>query len=114
MAILERQIGEAASAEEHFSAAADLNPSDASYWDELAKTRMQLGMEEEAAAAWQSLLDNADVDDATTKSVLVMQGEAYIAAGETDQAIDAYEAALEVDPSDQNVRERLDVLRGDA
>jgi tetratricopeptide (TPR) repeat protein len=112
VALLERQIGLAEEAAGHLevAAAAGLDPW---LWDELARTYLQLGRAGDAAEAWARLLENAELDDGERKSVLVMQAEAYIEADMSEHGSAAYEAALEVDPSDQNVRQRLAELSGD-
>ncbi len=112
MGILERQIGEAHAAEGHLAAAAEFNPGDASFWDELARTRLQLGWEEEAVAAWGRLLEIEDLADETRKRILVLQGDAYLAAHMVEAAIEVFEAALEIDPSDQDLGARTEQLEG--
>lgn len=113
LGIYERQIGMAAEAAEHMGAAAELDPDDASYWDEYARTLSQLGRYEEAAEAWGRILGLDDIDEANRKSILVMQGEAYVSAKLMDEAAASYETAIEVDPSDQNLVDRLAQIRGE-
>ena len=112
VALLERQIGLADEAASHLEVAA-AGGTDPWLWDELARTYLQLGREGDAADAWARLLEAADLSDEERKSVLVMQAEAYLEADMAEHGSAAYEAALEVDPSDQNVRQRLAELSGD-
>jgi tetratricopeptide (TPR) repeat protein len=114
LGLLERQAGDSAAASDHLGQAAELHSSDPSYWDEYAKTLVQLGRYQEAAEAWGMVLEIDGITDETRKQMLVNQGEAYVSAKMLDQAETSYERAIEMDPSDQNLAERLAQIRGDA
>jgi tetratricopeptide (TPR) repeat protein len=110
LALWERQVGDADMAATHLEAAVAIEDSDPSYLDELARTYMQLGREQRAAEAWGALLESEGLDDEGRKTILVLRAEAFIAAGMPGEARAAYEAAIEVDPSDASLVERLEAL----
>ncbi len=113
LALWERQAGDSESAATHLEVAIAIEDSDPSYLDELARTYMQLGREQQAAEAWGTLLETEGLDDEGRKLILVLRGEAYIAAGMHEEARASYEAAIEVDPSDGSLAERLEELESE-
>jgi tetratricopeptide (TPR) repeat protein len=63
--------------------------------DAVAIFRLNVEQFPESANAWDSL------------------GEGYLAAGETEQAIESYEKSLELNPENRNAAEKLREIRGD-
>ncbi|GAB4279322.1 MAG: hypothetical protein Kow0056_12340 [Coriobacteriia bacterium] len=114
LGLLERQSGDSTAASGHLGRAAELHPDDASYWDEYAKTLAQLGRYKEAAEAWGRVLEIDGISDETRKQMLVNQGEAYVSAKMMEEAAESYREAIEVDPSDANLKNRLAQIEGSA
>lgn len=109
-AVLERIVGKTDDAIEHLEAAADLS-SDPTYTDDLARTYMQVGRFEDAAAAWGRLLADDSLATEGRIEILRVQADAYQSAKDYDSAIAALEEAVQLAPNDEALKTRLEALR---
>ena len=107
LAALERIIGEPKDSERHLQKALNLAPDNVSYLDEMARTKLALGQAGTAAKLWGSVLKKPGVSNESRRELLVLQAQAYEAAGEHPEAVNALRKALRLDPSDEVLQVRL-------
>jgi tetratricopeptide (TPR) repeat protein len=106
LALLERLTGDTAGAVAHFEQAIALQP-DTTYLDELARTLMQTGDFENAAALWGQALDDEALAQENRVEILKLQADAYSNARMYEEAKAALERALFLAPNDEIVKARL-------
>lgn len=111
MAVLERILGRPKDSEKHLQAAIDLEPGNAGYVDELARTKMSLGDYQAAATLWGSLVDKPGTTKAQRKELLVLQGQAYQDAKDYKRAKRAFASALQLDPKDKALDARVESFK---
>lgn len=106
VALLERLTGDSEGAVTHLEQAVEIQP-DTTYLDELARTLMQTGDFEGAAALWGRALEDEALAQENRVEILKLQADAYSNARKYDEARAALEKALFLAPNDEVVKARL-------
>jgi Tfp pilus assembly protein PilF len=104
MALLERVSGKPDKAAAHLEKALAADPGDRSYTDELARTKMMLGNNAEAAELWGRLASDKKQPPGSRRDLFVLQAQAYQAAKEYRRAEKAYRSALKLDPENGRIK----------
>jgi tetratricopeptide (TPR) repeat protein len=111
VALLERLTGDSEGAVAHFEMAIEIQ-ADPTYIDELARTLMQTGEFERAAALWGQALEDESLAQESRVEILKLQAEAYSNARMYAEARASLEKALALAPNDETVKARLEELDG--
>jgi Tfp pilus assembly protein PilF len=110
MALLERVSGKPDKAAAHLEKALATDPNNRSYTDELARTKMMLGNNVEAAELWGLLASDKKQPPGSRRDLFVLKAQAYQAAKDYRRAKKAYRAALKLDPENGRIKALMSSL----
>ena len=109
LAAISYQMGEMEKAVSHYRAAAQLDPEESTYKKNLADMLyVEVGQVDEAIAIYLELLKSSPRDLETLLNLGIICDQ----VGQPAEAESFYQRALEIEPWNQDVRERLTELRG--
>lgn len=111
LGILERLTGDSLGAIKHLESAVDESPK-TEYLDDLALTYVQVGRYADAVDVWERAVDAPDVDVAVRAEMYSAMATAYEGMREYEEARAALARAIELTPNDENLRVRLEGLKG--
>lgn len=99
-----------AAAVDALTAAREAAPDDARVAFDLGTAHYQAGDPEAAVPLFEAAITSAE-DAALRAQSLYNAGNAYAQLGQFDRAVDAYERALRIDPSDMDAKANLELVR---